>query len=165
MHEVGADSTQINRFIDSLRSGKTVHQALSPLVIPSTTKKFVLETMKIQHAKTHEVVACFLMGREDVIPDMFRHFLQTIEQPQQEKYRMLRIYLQRHIDLDEDSHAPMGRELMKRLCGFDHTKWAEAIAITRRSLRARQMLWDGVVQEIRGRKTRERQIMSTHTAA
>ena len=73
--------------------------------------------MKIQQAKTHEVVACFLMGRESVIPDMFRRFLQTLEQQQQKQHQMMRTYLERHIDLDEDSHAPMGRELMKRICG------------------------------------------------
>jgi Protein of unknown function (DUF3050) len=155
MREVGADLTQINRFVELLGSGKTVAQALRPLTIPATTKRFVLETMKIQRAKTHEVVACFLMGRENVIPDMFRRFLQSLEEQQQNQHQMMRIYLERHIDLDEDSHAPMGRELMKRICGHDHDKWKEAADITCHSLRMRRMLWDGVLQEIRGQRTHE----------
>jgi radical SAM superfamily enzyme YgiQ (UPF0313 family) len=149
MREVGADLTQINRFIELVASGKTVAQALKPLAVPATTKRFVLETMKIQGAKTHEVVACFLMGRESVIPDMFRRFLQSLEKQQRDKYQMMRIYLERHIDLDEDSHAPMGRELMKRICGHSQEKWKDAAEITCHSLRMRQMLWDGVLQEIR----------------
>ena len=148
MQEIGADLTQINRFIESLQAGQSVKEALRPLAIPDDTKTFVLETMKIQKAKTHEVVACFLMGRENVIPDMFRRFLETLDNESQDKRRMMRIYLERHIDLDEDSHAPMGRELMKRICGSDSRKWHEAIEITCRSLRMRRFLWDGVLREI-----------------
>jgi radical SAM superfamily enzyme YgiQ (UPF0313 family) len=153
MREIGADLTQIERFVELVRSGRTVGQALRPLQIPETTKKFVLETMKIQSAKTHEVVASFLMGREDVIPDMFRRFLGSLDEEQQKRYVMMRMYLGRHIDLDEDSHAPMGRDMMKRICGNDRVKWAEAVEITRRSLKMRRMLWDGVLEEIRRQKT------------
>ncbi len=148
MREIGADLSQINRFIDLLQSGNTVSQALKPLRIPNTTKTFVLETMKIQQAKTHEVVACFLMGRENVIPDMFRRFLERIALNEKEQYRMMRIYLERHIDLDEDSHAPMGRELMRTICGVDTAKWDDAIKITHHSLQMRRLLWDGVLREI-----------------
>ena len=137
MAEIGADLSQINRFMSLLGSGKSVAQALKPLAIPSSTKTFVLDTMKIQHASTHEVVACFLMGRESVIPDMFRRFLQTLDEGEQARYPLMRTYLERHIDLDEDSHAPMGRELMKRICGTDNLKWTQAVDVTCHSLRMR----------------------------
>ena len=149
MAEIGADVSQINRFVALMESGKTVAQALKPLAIPSSTKAFVLDTMKIQRASTHEVVACFLMGRESVIPDMFRRFLQTLDDTEQAGYPLMRTYLERHIDLDEDSHAPMGRELMKRICGTDNVKWKQAIDRTCHSLMMRISLWDGVMQVIR----------------
>ena len=152
MREIGADRTQIDDFIARLRGGATVAQALARLAIPSTTKAFVLDTMEIQHAKTHEVVACFLMGRESVIPDMFRRFLETLEESQRGSFRMMKTYLERHIDLDEESHAPMGRELMKRICGADPVKWSEAARITCHSLEMRRTLWDGVVAQIRTRR-------------
>lgn len=148
MREIGADTGQIDRFIDLLRSGNTVSQALKPLRVPQTTKTFVLETMKIQQAETHEVVACFLMGRENVIPEMFRRFLENLGPETQQTHRMMRVYLERHIELDEDSHAPMGRELMRTVCGVDSAKWEAAIKITRHSLRMRKFLWDGVLEEI-----------------
>jgi hypothetical protein len=149
MAEIGADLSQINRFITLLGSGRSVAQALKPLNIPSSTKAFVLDTMKIQQARTHEVVACFLMGRESVIPDMFRRFLHTLETDEQARYPLMRTYLERHIDLDEDSHAPMGRELMKRICGTDDIKWQQAVEVTCHSLRMRVSLWDGVMRLIR----------------
>jgi len=162
MQEIGADLTQINRFIESLQAGQSVKEALRPLAIPDDTKTFVLETMKIQKARTHEVVACFLMGRENVIPDMFRRFLETLNEQKRDEYQMMRVYLERHIDLDEDSHAPMGRELMRRICGVDSAKWAEAITITCRSLRMRHMLWDGVLREIERCRVR-RTVQATNT--
>jgi radical SAM superfamily enzyme YgiQ (UPF0313 family) len=149
MAEIGADLSQINLFISLLQSGKSVAQALRPLAIPPSTKTFVLDTMKIQRARTHEVVACFLMGRESVIPDMFRRFLHTLDEGEQAQYPLMRTYLERHIDLDEDSHAPMGRQLMKSICGTDNTKWAQAVDVTCHSLRMRSCLWDGVMGVIR----------------
>ena len=64
---------------------------------------------------------------------------------------MMRAYLERHIDLDEDSHAPMGRDLMKRICGADRTKWVAAASITCRSLEMRHRLWNGVLEELKSR--------------
>ena len=154
MAEIGADLSQINLFMSLLGSGKSVARALKPLAIPSSTKTFVLDTMNIQHASTHEVVACFLMGRESVIPDMFRRFLQTLDEGEQARYPLMRTYLERHIDLDEDSHAPMGRELMKKICGTDNLKWTQAVDVTCHSLRMRSLLWDGVLQVIRSQSAR-----------
>jgi len=162
MREVGADLTQIDEFITRMRGGATVAQALARLDILASTKAFVLDTMQIQQAKTHEVVACFLMGRESVIPDMFRRFLDTLDEGQRGKFPMMRTYLERHIELDEDSHAPMGRELMKRICGSDPVKWSEAAQITCHSLDMRRRLWDGVMTEIQARRppaTREQTII------
>ncbi len=45
---------------------------------------------------------------------------------------------------------------MKRICGSDHEKWAEAVEVTCRSLRMRQRLWDGVLAEMRCRESEAR---------
>jgi len=80
---------------------------------------------------------------------MFRRFLQTLDDSEQARYPLMRTYLERHIDLDEDSHAPMGRELMKTICGTDNLKWTQAVDVTCHSLRMRSSLWDGVMEVIR----------------
>jgi hypothetical protein len=64
-----------------------------------------------------------------------------------------RYYLARHIELDEESHAPMAIKVMSELCGDDHGRWDEAAESVRTALRSRIALWDGVagvLQERRG---------------
>ena len=59
-----------------------------------------------------------------------------------------RVYLQRHIDVDSESHGPMGERLLMAICGRSRTKWDEAEATARASLNARDTMWHGVVAAI-----------------
>jgi hypothetical protein len=58
------------------------------------------------------------------------------------------LYLDRHIELDEGSHAPMGTELLMHLCGNDSQKWAEATTAGESALLARHRMWDGVAKDL-----------------
>ncbi len=62
----------------------------------------------------------------------------------------LRLYLERHIELDGDHHGPMGERLLRVLCGDDDQKWEEAFQSAQRALEVRIALWDGVLEEISG---------------
>lgn len=71
-----------------------------------------------------------------------------------------RVYLERHIELDGESHGPMGERLLMNLCGRDADKWAGATRAALDALRARRALWDGVMRDIqaqRGRRHVERE--------
>ncbi len=61
-----------------------------------------------------------------------------------------RVYLERHIDLDSESHGPMGERLLMAVCGRSRAKWEEAEACARDSLNARDAMWHGVIQQIQG---------------
>lgn len=62
----------------------------------------------------------------------------------------LRLYLERHIELDGDHHGPMGERLLRVLCGNDDAKWEEAFQASQAALTARVALWDGVLEELGG---------------
>jgi hypothetical protein len=144
MKEVGADVLPIQKFIFQLREGKTVKVALNNLAIPATTKAFVLNTIDATFKSNHEVAATFLLGREDVIPSMFRRILQSLDDSSIDcKY--LSLYLERHTHLDEDVHGPMGEQLLKNLCGNDAHKWEQSTLAAEKALLARISLWDGLV--------------------
>jgi len=64
----------------------------------------------------------------------------------------LRLYLERHIELDGDHHGPMGERLLRVLCGSDDRKWEEAFAAAQSALEVRVALWDGVLEEIAGER-------------
>ena len=64
---------------------------------------------------TEEVVAAFFHGREDVIPEMFSRLQKTLPGARQDKdpLRHFIYYIERHIELDGDSHGPMGESCSK----------------------------------------------------
>jgi hypothetical protein len=155
MGEVGANVIPIQNFIRQLRQGKSVQIALESVTIPATTKAFVLSTMEATQRPTHEVAATFLLGREDVIPSMFRRILDSLDDSSLE-CKELSIYLERHTHLDEEVHGPMGEQLLKNLCGDDEQKWEESTLAAEKALLARTVLWDGLVLKmIYGRQSKQ----------
>jgi hypothetical protein len=155
MNEVGASVIPIQSFISQLRDGKSVQSALESLTIPATTKGFVLTTMEAAQRSTHEVAATFLLGREDVIPSMFRRILQSLDDCSLD-CKELSLYLERHTHLDEDVHGPMGEKLLKNLCGNDEQKWEQSTLAAEKALIVRSILWDGLVLKmIYSRKSKQ----------
>lgn len=152
MEEIEADSDPVRNLISSLRRGIPADQALTPLSIPESTKAFVFSTLETTSKSTHEVTAAFILGREDIIPAMFRQIVGKLESPDGFSCDSLRLYLERHNFLDEDQHVPMGRKLLKNLCGRDPLKWEQALNSADIALRARHSLWDGVVQSIQANR-------------
>lgn len=145
MVEIGADISQIQDFIYALRQSFPVEKSLDPLDIPESTKAFVRSTLETTSKSTHEVAAAFLLGREDIIPAMFKQVLDKLEGDCGFTCDSFRLYLDRHAQLDEEQHAPMGQKLLKNLCGDDPLKWEQALHSAHNALKARQSLWNGVV--------------------
>lgn len=58
-----------------------------------------------------------LCGREDIIPEMFRRLVSTLygAKLDNDQVRNFIYYMDRHIELDGDSHGPKGRELLDGL--------------------------------------------------
>jgi len=54
-------------------------------------------------------------GREDIIPEMFSRLRKTVLSTKHDEDRLRHFiyYIERHIELDGDSHGPMGRELLE----------------------------------------------------
>lgn len=148
MEEIGADTVPIQNFIYSLRQGFPADQALAPLPIPESTKSFVLSTLRTTSKSTHEIAAAFLLGREDIVPAMFRQIIGHLESSHVLTCDSLHLYLDRHTFLDEDQHVPMGKKLLKNLCGNDPLKWEQALHSAHMALKVRHSMWDGVAQSI-----------------
>ncbi|VXD19416.1 conserved hypothetical protein [Planktothrix serta PCC 8927] len=148
MAEIGANTNPIRSFILSLEQGCSVEQAIAPLLIPESTKEFVLYTLQTTTLSNHEIAAAFLLGREDIIPAMFRRIITYFESSNALSCNSLRLYLERHTFLDEDQHIPMGKKLLKNLCGRDPLMWKQAINSAHSALNARYSLWSGVSQLI-----------------
>ena len=125
-----------------------VGDAMREAGAPEAAQAFVRHSFAvIESGSTHGIVAAFTYGREDVIPDMFRGLVSSLasRDPAWERFHW---YLDRHIEADDEKHAPVCRRIMARLCGDDPARWAEASQVARACVEARIALWDAIAAEL-----------------
>ncbi|OJH41829.1 DUF3050 domain-containing protein [Cystobacter ferrugineus] len=142
MREVGADDGAVLRFVESLRSGQSLERALEHA--PVAARAFVSHTLATTRLRPHQVAAAFLLGRESLLPAVFERILTAVK-PLGTGCASLRLYLERHIQLDGEEHGVRAEQLLCRLCGEDPERWREAREAALSALRARGELWDGVL--------------------
>jgi hypothetical protein len=82
---------------------------------------------------------------------MFRSILNQIGVSEQQA-PVFHYYLNRHVHLDEDFHAPLSLRLLNQLCGDDDRKTEEAIDAAHEAIQARIEFWDGVLEAIEARR-------------
>jgi hypothetical protein len=144
MREIGADAETPARFVQKVAQ-QGIAGALASGLAPAPSATFTRTTFEfIASGKPHAVAAALALGREHVIPSMFRAFLarMAVTETQAPSFHY---YLNRHIHLDEDFHAPMSLRLLAALCGDDAGKWREAEAAAEAAVEARVEFWDGVL--------------------
>ena len=153
MRQAGADTQPIERLLDLLRGGRPLSAALDACDCPPEAAAFVRRSFAvIESGSTPAIAAAFTYGREDVIPDMFRGLVGKLSAEDPAAWGRFRFYLERHIEHDDEHHAPVCRQIVARLCGDDPATWAQAEAAARECLAARIALWDAIAASLtRGR--------------
>lgn len=144
MREIGADADTPARFVDMAgRDG--IEAALASGLAPAPAARFTRTTFDfIASGKSHVVAAALALGREHIIPAMFRAFLARMAVTEGQA-PIFHYYLNRHIHLDEDFHAPLSLRLLEALCGGDEMRIAEAREAAIMAVEARIEFWDGVL--------------------
>ena len=150
MKECGASTSKINYLVGEVGKGVDISKALVNCGADASVTEFVTTTWSfIKSDRPHRVAASFTLGREDVLPGIFRNCVASLGSQLETDLPNLKYYLERHIELDEDRHAPMAIKVMHELCGNDRRRWEEASDAVKKALRARISLWDGIVSAIR----------------
>jgi len=145
MREAGADTAPAERLLAALGEGASVPAALAAAPAPAAVQDFVKHTFGVIAAgQPHAVAAAFTFGREDVIPDMFRNLVADLGQRFPGQLDTFIYYLNRHIELDEDHHAPLAHQMVRDLCGADSQRWQQAAEVAQQGMAARVALWDGI---------------------
>jgi hypothetical protein len=145
MREAGADTVPAERLLAALAGGASVPAALAAAQAPAAVQDFVKHTFGVIAAgQPHAVAAAFTFGREDVIPDMFRNLVADLGQRFPGQLDTFIYYLNRHIELDEDHHAPLAHQMVRDLCGTDPQRWQQAAEVAQQGMAARVALWDGI---------------------
>ena len=151
MAEIGADIAPSTQFVNIARE-QGIASALAQSAIPAPSQMFTTCTFDfISSGKPHVVAAALALGREHIIPCMFRSILKRIGVSDSQA-PIFHFYLNRHIHLDEDFHAPLSLRLLNSLCAGDAVKTQEAVEAANRAVNARIALWDGVLAAIQSNK-------------
>ncbi len=158
MRDVGASTAQFDLFMRELRAGVGLSKALATAEVPQFVRDFVEHTIDTcLHGSTLEVMASFFYGRENVIPDMFQSLLEhwglNVEQAPGFVY-----YLQRHIELDGDTHGPAAQHLIEKALVRDPSGLQDTREAARLALQARRALWDGTAALLRERHGLQQQV-------
>ena len=147
MREIGADADTPARFVQIVGE-QGIAAALAAGLAPAPSAAFTRTTFDfLDSGKSHTVAAALALGREHVIPSMFRAFLSrmAVTEAQAPSFHY---YLNRHVHLDEDFHAPLSLRLLAALCGDNAEKWREAEAAAEAAVNARLLFWDGVLKAL-----------------
>jgi len=147
MRHMGSDTHKIEVFLSKIHQNSSIEEALDFAEVPEAIKNFVKVTFKTIYSNdAHKVAAAFTFGREDLIPDMFIEIIhQTHEQ---ESFKDFLYYLNRHVELDGDSHGPLSLDMIVELCGDDQQKWSEVLVTAKEALEVRISLWDYIADNI-----------------
>ena len=147
MRHMGSETHKIEVFLSKIHQNSSIEEALDFAEVPEAVKNFVKVTFKTIYSNdAHKVAAAFTFGREDLIPDMFIEIIhQTHEQ---ESFKDFLYYLNRHVELDGDSHGPLSLDMIVELCGDDQQKWSEVLVTAKEALDVRISLWDYIADNI-----------------
>jgi Protein of unknown function (DUF3050) len=152
MSDVGASTDAFLRFLDALRAGRGLEDAFEIASVPQFIRDFVGQTIgTCLHGTTLQTMASFFYGRENVIPDMFQGLLEhwglSAEQAPGFVY-----YLQRHIELDGDSHGPAASRMIESALARSQNGLQEVREAALQALSARLALWDGTAELLSARR-------------
>ncbi len=149
MAESGADFSAVTLFHHLLRQGRPVRAALREAKVPAAARDFVVQTLDVveQH-QPHAIAAVFTIGREQMIPQMFVKIVRTLAEGHPRKLQTFKLYLERHIELDQYEHGPLATQMLEHLCGDHRSRWQEATRAAISALEARRALWDAVLEEV-----------------
>lgn len=150
MRQAGADTTPVLAFLEALAAGTDLEDALQ--LAPPAARPFVRRTLHIaQHGPDVVVAAEFTSGREGLLPAVFARLIAELAGRHPGRLEVLLAYLERHVELDGDSHGPLADAMVTALARTDEHR-ALAAKTARDALLSRKALWDGIVAELDARQ-------------
>lgn len=146
MREIGADTGAIENFISLLRDGESVENALDRVPAGYPVRQFVNSTMRtVTDGNIYQVLGSFFFGREHVIPEMFRSLLENWGMEERDA-PMFVYYLNRHIELDGDSHGPAAARIISDLTRENEHALRQLEHSASDAIDARIRLWDSLLE-------------------
>ena len=152
MKEVGANASQLEKFLGLISLKIEVNNALRMVKAPEAVQKFVLATnATVKNGSVSEVLGAFLYAREEAIPHIFNSRLAEWFDPIEQAPNFM-YYLKRHIALQGECEGSVAMELVNDLTrgledSLQKIQHASVMAIDQRLA-----LWNALQSELEQRK-------------
>ncbi len=146
MKSMGANSDQLDILISKITDKGYNEKFIDDIKASAEVKNFLKNDLQVSiRGSLPEIVGVFTLGREKVIPNMFKYILPAINESPTSKY--LITYLERHIDIDGDRHGPLSMKLLDVSCNKLQLNLAYTSAIN--SLELRLLVWDRIHEDLK----------------
>ena len=145
---IDPDNPIASSFLRDLDAGKSYENLIQASYIPAAAKAYLKSNFELIHNRPSlEVASVFAFGRELLIPRLFRHLLGQFKAFEHPEIKEFVLYLERHIDLDEDHHGPLAEKMVLSLIGSK--KDTETVkCVAKNALEARLSFWDGILNAL-----------------
>ena len=144
MNDIGANTSAIKNIIDLDVVDKNTFQKVD---MPESGRNFLSSTFELlSKSKLHITAALFTYGRETTLPDMFINLLNMTKNIKNTHH--LKLYLERHIDIDGNRHGPLSLKLYNHFIYNDQNKANEPVDAALTAIEARHKLWSAILGEI-----------------
>ncbi len=138
MDEIGANTVVIKDFMNTFDT----------TLLPNGAREFVEHNLDLAlNGRLEEVAASFFYGREKLLPDVFTQIVQVLKAENLECPTLL-YYLERHIEVDGESHGPLAMKCLKEICENNETKTLRAQYAGVQALRMRFEMWNATYKAI-----------------
>ena len=135
-------------FFNTLSSGLSYAELINLPHIPEGAKPFLRTTHQLIQGPLVGVASAFAYGREGLIPTMFQSLLDHSAVAQNPDLKKFIDYIERHIQLDGDSHSLLAEQMVNNLIKTEDDL-ALAITAAKTALQARIQLWDVISEKIK----------------
>jgi hypothetical protein len=154
MREIGAETAQIESFVEQLKNGISLEAALARAGLAAPVAAFVRSTLQTaMNGEIEQVLGSFFFGRENVIPAMFQGLLQSWKLDPQAAPQFVH-YLSRHIEIDQE-HGKMTEAIIEEIVGDDPKRQEGLLNSALAALRQRHALWNALHERIVNEPRRE----------
>jgi hypothetical protein len=148
MGEVGARTELISSVVRRVQAGAGTNEALELESVDPAVRRFVQHTMSVSaEAPLIAVLGNFFFSREDMIPEMFKSLLEQWG-VEPSSVPMFVYYLQRHIELDGDTHGPAAQAIIDELLGDDENGRVLMLQAAASAIDERFALWDALSAQL-----------------
>lgn len=149
MQQFGANTDSIHRLVAGIMQGQSWRQALAGANPPACAQRFVTQTLElVERDRPPELAAALALGREDLLPDLFRQMVSQVARCSGGRLSRFEYYLDRHIELDGGKHGNASSQLLLAACGRQPDAWELAGRAAQHMLQERLTFWDGIAAAI-----------------